>query len=131
MVSVPVQLKEHTSQTLDVDSDDDATLNLKEATIRESPEADDPHLVFTHAWKQLETKHGEWPPAWCSRADGFLRLPDVDAAGVEKLIFPKDIIWLAGAPGAGKGMAMCFKPLILRRYNMLGPGPQAPCLPSS
>ncbi|MFT5129636.1 MAG: adenylate kinase, partial [Rhodothermales bacterium] len=43
-------------------------------------EIKDPQLIFAAAWQDLENKFGR-----------------------EHLVFPREIIWLGGAPGAGKG----------------------------
>jgi adenylate kinase len=40
----------------------------------------DPNLIFESVWKTMVEKYGE-----------------------EKMNFPRDILWLAGAPGSGKG----------------------------
>lgn len=45
-----------------------------------SGDVEDPKLIFEIAWKNI-----------------------VDMYGDENMIFPKDIMWLSGAPGAGKG----------------------------
>jgi hypothetical protein len=50
-----------------------------------SSEIKDPALIFESVWKTLVDKHGE-----------------------EQLRFPKDILWLSGAPGAGKGAMTKF-----------------------
>jgi adenylate kinase len=42
-------------------------------------EIKDPHLIFASAWQDLEARFGP------------------------ELVFPREIIWLGGAPGAGKG----------------------------
>lgn len=47
----------------------------------EDLEIKDPNLIFSEVWKELVEEYG----------------------GEEKLRFPKEIFWLNGAPGAGKG----------------------------
>lgn len=48
-------------------------------------EVKDPHLIFDLAWMNLEKKYG-----------------------LENMVFPKEVIWLSGAPGAGKGTISSF-----------------------
>uniref|UniRef100_A0A6A7G8R6 Adenylate kinase n=1 Tax=Hirondellea gigas TaxID=1518452 RepID=A0A6A7G8R6_9CRUS len=50
-----------------------------------SGDVEDPHLVFEIAWNNLVNMHGD-----------------------ENMTFPKDIMWLSGAPGAGKGVMTDF-----------------------
>lgn len=60
----------------------DVDPSLSSATAVEAPvEITDPNLIFDIAWQSLVKKYGE-----------------------VNLIFPKDIMWLCGAPGSGKGL---------------------------
>ena len=61
----------------------------------EDLEVKDAQLIFNSVWTQLETTHGE-----------------------ENLRFPKEIFWLNGAPGAGKGTNTGF---IMRYRDLTAP----------
>ena len=55
-------------------------------------EVNDAEIIFQTAWKNLEMRHGR-----------------------ENMVFPKEIIWLAGAPGAGKGT---MTPYIMKERDL-------------
>lgn len=52
---------------------------IEDSTNEDSLEIKDPIIIFNNVWKKLEDKYG-----------------------LENLKFPKEIIWLMGAPGSGK-----------------------------
>eukprot|EP01083_Nonionella_stella_P067269 177799_1 len=63
----------------------DPSLGQEEDIRSASGEVKDPSLVFERAWSNVEAK-----------------------VGPDNMVFPKDIMWLAGAPGAGKGFMTDF-----------------------
>src|SRR6201987_4587672 len=58
-------------------------------------EAKDAQLIFSAAWTDLQEKHGR-----------------------DNLRFPREFIWLGGAPGAGKGTN---SPFIAKRRDITAP----------
>ena len=62
------------------------------ATASSDLEVKDAQLIFAKAWRRLETERGR-----------------------SNLVFPKEILWLGGAPGAGKGTNT---PFIMRQRGI-------------
>eukprot|EP01138_Halocafeteria_seosinensis_P003609 gb/GECG01003688.1/.p1 GENE.gb/GECG01003688.1/~~gb/GECG01003688.1/.p1 ORF type:complete len:512 (+),score=81.90 gb/GECG01003688.1/:1-1536(+) len=62
-------------------------LHATDGTLIENnkQEVKDPYLIFDLAWRNLEKQYG-----------------------LENMVFPKEVIWLSGAPGAGKGTISSF-----------------------
>jgi len=60
--------------------DEPAVSRVKSAPSGNDLEIKDAHLIFTAVWEDLQEKHGR-----------------------DALRFPREFIWLGGAPGAGKG----------------------------
>eukprot|EP00002_Diphylleia_rotans_P001328 TRINITY_DN10745_c0_g1_i1.p1 TRINITY_DN10745_c0_g1~~TRINITY_DN10745_c0_g1_i1.p1 ORF type:complete len:464 (-),score=90.10 TRINITY_DN10745_c0_g1_i1:353-1744(-) len=86
-LSSPVQFTSDNVSSQSIDN------NTNDAPVEnEDLEIKDPSLIFKHVWSKMENKYG-----------------------IERLRFPKEIIWLAGAPGAGKGT---LTPFIMRERGI-------------
>lgn len=82
------QLQTAAKKALSAVSGAPATASASEAILdgdRDSAEIKDPELIFKMVWKNLCDKHGE-----------------------SNLTFPGDLMFLSGAPGAGKGVMTPF-----------------------